>query len=371
MARVSITVPRLGEGIREVRVIAILAQANQRVERDEPFAEIETDKASMVIESPAAGTVQEILCRPGDVLEVGSGLAWVATSDASSAEPSFDVKNGHSPVPAFSEDDMMPARRSQIRNAVASPREQAMARAAGSLNSWPTSSVSMTEGSLRQQLLARRLRETHLATVAASIEMELDWSALEETRRSLSNVSTPSGLELIAWATGRTIAKHPRFRSENPLRNSGATLGPVPIGIAVALPDDELVTVSVRWSEAKDLREFINEMRSAIGQAASSGVASDVSLIISDMSSFGVLTAAPAVVAPSIATLFIGYPDWKPSRSDVGGWEWRRVARLVLAFDHCLINGVGASEFLGDVIDEVGNIGLKSASFGEQQRANA
>ncbi|KQO66336.1 hypothetical protein ASF22_20575 [Methylobacterium sp. Leaf87] len=74
-------------------------------------------------------------------------------------------------------------------------------------------------------------------------------------------------------------------------------------------------------------------------------------MIISDMSTFGVISATPAVVLPSVATLFIGAPEWVPDRGDKDEIVWKRSCRLVLGFDHALINGATAAHFLADIVD--------------------
>jgi pyruvate/2-oxoglutarate dehydrogenase complex dihydrolipoamide acyltransferase (E2) component len=66
------------------------------------------------------------------------------------------------------------------------------------------------------------------------------------------------------------------------------------------------------------------------------------------MSAFGLRNAVPVVVSPSVATLFLGEAYWSPIPK-MGGFDFERLAMLSLTFDHRVINGVGAANFINDV----------------------
>jgi len=56
------------------KVISIFKKPNERVEKGEPIAEVEIEKAVLVIESPFDGVIREVLVSPGDSVGPGSGL---------------------------------------------------------------------------------------------------------------------------------------------------------------------------------------------------------------------------------------------------------------------------------------------------------
>ncbi len=72
-----IVAPQLGEGIREVRIIGILKQTGQQVQRDEVIVEVESEKSTVEIESPAAGSIGLWHCAEGDVVQVGTTLTSI------------------------------------------------------------------------------------------------------------------------------------------------------------------------------------------------------------------------------------------------------------------------------------------------------
>ena len=70
MAIIDIKVPDIGD-FAEVGVIELLVQPGDSVTVDQSLITVESDKASMEIPSPAAGVVEEVLCKLED--EVGTG----------------------------------------------------------------------------------------------------------------------------------------------------------------------------------------------------------------------------------------------------------------------------------------------------------
>jgi len=70
MAR-SFKLPDLGEGIHEGEVLAVPVEVGQEVKEGDIILEVETDKAAVEIPSPYTGSIQEILVKPGDIVNVG------------------------------------------------------------------------------------------------------------------------------------------------------------------------------------------------------------------------------------------------------------------------------------------------------------
>ena len=80
----SITVPIMGEGIRNAKIVSLLKEPGDPVALDDPLCEVETDKAVYPIESSFAGVMGEWKTRVGDTVEIGQELGSILT-----AEPSF------------------------------------------------------------------------------------------------------------------------------------------------------------------------------------------------------------------------------------------------------------------------------------------
>jgi 2-oxoglutarate dehydrogenase E2 component (dihydrolipoamide succinyltransferase) len=72
-----VVVPALGESITEATIGQWLKAPGDAVALDEPIASLETDKVSVEVPSPVAGTLAEQLFKEGDTVAVGAILARV------------------------------------------------------------------------------------------------------------------------------------------------------------------------------------------------------------------------------------------------------------------------------------------------------
>ncbi|MCA9448717.1 MAG: dihydrolipoamide succinyltransferase, partial [Candidatus Omnitrophica bacterium] len=92
-----IKVPSVGESITEVMIVKWLKSEGDRVETDDPVAEIETDKATLEIPSPGAGTIAEIKKKENEWADVGEVVATLeegAGGSASKKESSKSADKG-------------------------------------------------------------------------------------------------------------------------------------------------------------------------------------------------------------------------------------------------------------------------------------
>src|SRR5690242_16226567 len=80
-----IKVPSLGESITEATVSKWLKRPGEPVAVDEPVAELETDKVTLEVPAPAAGTLTEILAEEGANVPVGAVLGTIADGLAAAA----------------------------------------------------------------------------------------------------------------------------------------------------------------------------------------------------------------------------------------------------------------------------------------------
>jgi 2-oxoglutarate dehydrogenase E2 component (dihydrolipoamide succinyltransferase) len=81
-----ITVPTLGESVAEATIAQWLKNAGDSVERDEPIAELETDKVTLEVNAPASGTLSEVIVSEGDTVEVGTLIGRIVEGQAAPAD---------------------------------------------------------------------------------------------------------------------------------------------------------------------------------------------------------------------------------------------------------------------------------------------
>jgi pyruvate dehydrogenase E2 component (dihydrolipoamide acetyltransferase) len=83
MARYTLNLPDLGEGLVEATILEWLVVVGDEVIRNTPLVEVETTKAATELPSPAEGTVVELHADEGAVVAVGSPLLTLeATAEA-------------------------------------------------------------------------------------------------------------------------------------------------------------------------------------------------------------------------------------------------------------------------------------------------
>lgn len=79
MARIDVLLPQWGMGMSEGAIVEWLKKVGDHVDEDEPLAEIEAEKVEETLESPATGTLIEILVEEGASVEVRTVLAVIET----------------------------------------------------------------------------------------------------------------------------------------------------------------------------------------------------------------------------------------------------------------------------------------------------
>ena len=105
---IEITVPTLGESVADATVARWIKTTGDAVAADEPVVELETDKVTLEVPAPAAGTLGEILAAEGATVEVGASLAMLNEGAAPAAPapeapakpaPAKSLRRPHLPRP--------------------------------------------------------------------------------------------------------------------------------------------------------------------------------------------------------------------------------------------------------------------------------
>jgi 2-oxoisovalerate dehydrogenase E2 component (dihydrolipoyl transacylase) len=86
MAKFIFNMPDVGEGVAEAEVVEWHVKVGDRVEEDQHLVDVMTDKATIDIESPVAGTVVQVAGEVGDVIAIGAMLLVIETEGKVSKE---------------------------------------------------------------------------------------------------------------------------------------------------------------------------------------------------------------------------------------------------------------------------------------------
>ena len=117
----TVGVPDIGD-FKEVEVIEVLVKPGDKVAKEQSLVTLESDKATMEIPSPAAGTVKELKIKPGDKVSQGSPILVLEGADQR-AEPRTESKP-EAPKPAPSAPSAVPAASAGTRPIAREPREE-------------------------------------------------------------------------------------------------------------------------------------------------------------------------------------------------------------------------------------------------------
>lgn len=386
----------MGEGLQEARLVGFLKKPGDKVRRDDPLYQMETDKAVMDVESPYDGELIEWTVEEGAILPIGVEVAKMEV-----AEGVREMASGHGPPPkqtttassALIEPSI--SQTGPIRNATVPPRTRRYLKEKGLLevahlipanggklmpedvDAYLSQSHTVTtvtapskllktttefdevELSQRQKTLSYRLARGAQVCVPGTIMVECRWDGIEKAREKAKAAGgdfQPSAFTMVAWCVVQAMAHHPKFRSTMPNENTLRTYKGVNLGIAVALPGDELVTAMVPNADSLSWPDFAHATRSQIELARNGRdqATEATTLSITNMSAFGLRNAVPVVVSRSVATLFLGEAYYHPVPK-MGGFDFVRMVALSLTFDHRVINGVGAANFINEVKRRIEN----------------
>ena len=324
----SITVPIMGEGIRNAKIVSLLKKPGDPVALDDPLCEVETDKAVYPIESSFAGVMGGWKTRVGDTVEIGQELGAVLTGapsredqmqTAANASPDGKEKTVEAAVPAAEPNDRgRHARRYSIEPALS-----------------PT--------------ITRKLSRV----IPANLQIDARWDAIRKARdiaKKKNGKTAPSPSVMIAWSVVRAMEKHAPFRrlileDDRIIENDDFDLG-----IAVALEDGRLATAVIVDANKKNWPAFVKIYNATVDATRGGRVdAMNAPVVITSLGAFGVRTGAPIVVPPSVGTLFIGSAHREMITDGKKKNETAQVVTLSLTFDHRVVNGAGAANFVHEI----------------------
>jgi 2-oxoisovalerate dehydrogenase E1 component len=325
----SITVPVMGEGIRNAKIVSLLKKTGEQIQLDDELCEVETDKAVYPIQSSFAGVMGEWKTKVGDTVEIGQELGTIVTSEPASAEQ-FDAAAKESP------------KRETVEAAVSAAAPGDSERHARHYNIEPALSPTIT----------RKLNRV----IPANLQIDARWDAIQEARQAVKKTDreqAPSPSVMLAWAVVRAMEKHAPFRrlileDDQIVQNDDFDLG-----IAVALEGDRLATAVIATANQKSWPEFVSTYNETVTATRGGRVdAMNAPVVITSLGAFEVKAGAPIVVPPSVGTLFVGTAH-RELISNKNKNESAEVITLSLTFDHRVVNGAGAAAFANEIKKQI------------------
>ena len=376
---VEVILPKLTTTMDEGTIAGWLKQEGDVVQTGQPLFELETDKTTMTVESPASGVLRRIAFPAGSTLPIGTVVALIATDGEEAAARTAPAVVGAGQVERRAKASPLARQIAQeygldllalkgsgpegriieadVRAAI---EQQAVAPTPSAAPPTLTPAAPLAASELSQRLVpvsaVRRVIAERLATSAHTVARvtmtaSADATRLVDWRSRLKDQPrrepVPTYTDLILFLVARLLPEHPylnaRFEG-----NAIHLLEQINIGIAVDTERGLLVPV-LREANKKDLPALVCETAALVektraGQATPEDL-SGGTFTLTNLGMYAIETFTPIINLPECAILGLGQIAPKPAvyQNEIVA---RHLLALSLSFDHRLVDGAPAARFL-------------------------
>ena len=330
--------PDLGEGLTEGEVARWLVREGEDVAEDQPLVELQTDKTTVEIPSPAAGRVARILVAEGEVVPVGTTLVVIGDGDPAEPEPGrrpqatplvrrlaaglgveLDAVTGSGPAGRLTEAD--------VRAAAGGTREGRREKLRG----------------VRRQI-AEHVTRAHREIPAVTYVEECDFSNLD------LDVLVPTALR----AAALTLREFPELNAR--LEGDEVVfLDRYDLGLTVQT-ENGLVVPVVHGCDLRPLDELRDDVGRLVAKARAGELAPDElrgsTFTVTSAGKLGGLLVTPLINHPEVAILGIHRVGPRAVVRD-GNVVVRPVGNVSVTFDHRVVDGARAAGFTLALIERL------------------
>ena len=348
---IELKVPQIGESITEVVIGAWLKQPGDAVARDEALVELESDKATVELPAPEAGTLGEIRKQQGDTAAVGEVIATLeknggakAKSPAKKHEKRAEVKSKEAPAKAEKREAKPPAAPKEEPPAAPKPPPPASA------DGREEETIPMTP--LRRRVAERLVAAQQTAALLSTFN-EVDMSAIVALRKAhgeafLQRTGVKLGfMSFFVKACVDALGRFPALNAEI-AGESIVYRNYFDVGIAIA-GGKGLVVPVIKSAE----RLSFAEIEATIADFAERARQNKLKLeelyggtfSITNGGVFGSLLSTPIVNPPESGILGMHAIQDRPVARD-GDVVIRPMMYVALTYDHRIVDGREAVQFL-------------------------
>ena len=394
----TINMPKLGFDMAEGVLVRWVKQDGENINKGDVLAEIETDKATVEVESPASGVVLQLIVDQGTSVPVNAPIAIVGEAgekvDAPAAAPKPEAKAEEktaaqtAPTPAATTQASTPAAsgpvkasplarkvakdnsvdlatvqgtgpggrvvRKDVEAALSSSQPSAVSRPSTPITNYqlPTSVEDKVVPTTKlRQAIGRRLVESKQTIPHFYVTHEYKMEAVMDMRKQinayLGDNEKVSVNDFIIKATALTLRQFPNLNAT--LKgNEIIQFGHVNVGVAVTVPGG-LMTVVVKDADVKSMRQISGEIKAMAARAREGKVKpEDVdgsTFSTSNLGMYDVEEFIAIVNPPEAAILAIGSAKETPV---VVNGEIKIGSRMkaTISVDHRVSDGAEAAQFM-------------------------
>ena len=388
-----VRLPQLGQTMEEGTIVGCVVTVGDEVNKGDVIFEIETDKATLEMESPASGFVKHIVAEMEQTLLVGEVLLVLGDKDEEVPQSFIDSLKTSSPVigPSVPETEAAtiepavqvaePAKRSG--KVLASPRAKKLAKdlgvdltmvtgtgPAGKITEQDVKEAAGGEGtdaasadveiklgatiplSRRQKVIAEQMVKSKREIPCFYLTSKVDVTDLARLKAKLEGTGDTETTysDFIIKAVATALAEFSLMTGQIE-GNSIKLAAEVNIGLAVAAPNGVVVPV-VKDADKKDVRQIAQET-SRLTEKAQNGklLAEELEgacITVSNPGALGIDTFIPIVIPGQCSGFGVGRII-EACVSAHGDTAVRKLMNLSISVDHKIANGDYAARFLDTV----------------------
>jgi pyruvate dehydrogenase E2 component (dihydrolipoamide acetyltransferase) len=382
-----VRLPQLGQTMEEGTIINCLVKVGDEVKKGDVIFEIETDKATLEMESPADGFVKHILVATDQTLPVGAPLLVLGDKDEKVPQSFVDSLKNIAPAAAVAEAaPSVPAAEPikpetsppAVGKVMASPRAKKLAgelgvglamvagtgpagriteqdvKEAAAKPAPPAAEAEVKLGATiplnrLQKITAKKMLKSKREIPCFYLTVKVDVTDLVALRAKLNGTSDVkiSYNDFIIKAVATGLEKYPIMTGQlagDTIRLAEA----INIGLAISVPGG-LVAPIVKDVNKKDVRQIARDSKALIEKARSNKLApTDLEggcITVSNLGALGIDNFIPIVVPGQCSILGIGRitNTCVPDNENI---LVRKLMNMTLSVDHKVANGAYAAQFL-------------------------
>lgn len=365
---IDIIMPQLGESIAEGTVIRWFVPVGGTIQKDESLLEVETEKVTLEIPSPATGRLNEIIVHEGETVPVGTLLAHIDSLPPSEVvnrvggvvvrpmAPASAGDQHHSPaVRQLAREHGIDLSRvkgtgaggrvtkKDLLDFLAGNGAPPKVAPAGGESSMGEDIRPLTQ--MRKTIADRMVKSKHTSAHVTTF-FEADFSQIAKFREGRHLTYLP----FVVRAVTKAIRDVPIVNSS--WGEQGIVVKKdIHMGIATAIEEGLLVPI-VRYADRKGLTLLAKEIGDLAERAKSKKLSPEEvqggTFTITNHGGFGSLFSTPIIYQPQIAILGVGAIQKRAVVID-DAIAIRRMGYLSLSFDHRVIDGATADRFMAKV----------------------
>ncbi len=427
-----VVMPKMGESITEGTILEWKKQVGDSIAKDETLLEISTDKVDSEIPSPATGTIVEIIAQVNDTIPVGDVIARIGEVGESASTEEVSVETAPTEESAPAEPEPVPEIKEVVQSEIViekpiiqsgkrfySPLVKSIAKKEGITQAeldalmgtgnngrvnkqdilaylkirtagapthtedvieQPASIVpTMSDEIEPMSRMRKRIAEHMVQSVQTSphvyTTVEADVTNLVHIRAEhKESFKSKAGVNLTY--TPMLLDACIRVIQEFPLMNASLDGDNIVhhrninMGVAVALPDDNLIVPVIHSSEEKNFLGLARSVSDLAGRARENKLMPDEifgsTFTITNPGVFGGLFGMGIINQPNVGILSVGSFQKRPVVKETEYGDTiviRSMVYLTLSYDHRIIDGAYGTKFLArlvEIIEQYNNDKIKN-----------